>query len=473
MKRRSLTFTLMAGVLLAELLCAMCFSVAAVIHEMNGRRHAFDIMLRGREDSLLGAIRDAEDPDDNVVVDQSELALPPDDVYEVRTTSGHQVGQSPDSSSALLAALSSHSANGYFNFKADGQSYRGLRTERVRVIDREEHGGLRRPVIILYASPTDYLWHEVVEAVRFYIVASALLILLTGIVIAWLLRRWLSPLRELALRAERVSSVSWDFTPPEDVLNTRELAPIASSIQNLLIGLRRSFERQRQFTGDAAHELKTSIAVVKSGLQLLSMRERTAQEYESSIEGLLLDIQRMEDLTSRMLTLARFEQATPDESAATDIGKVLQLVVARLEPAMQLRQVAIEMPERDSATVNLSADDADLLCSNLLMNAGEHSRPGSTVKATLRASAGSAELLIVDEGEGIPSEALPYVFERFYRADPSRSRVNGGAGLGLAICKAIMDRCNGSIVISSVLNRGTIVTVTLPLAISATTTTGA
>jgi signal transduction histidine kinase len=83
------------------------------------------------------------------------------------------------------------------------------------------------------------------------------------------------------------------------VLRTSELAPIALSIEELLKGLRQSFERQRQLTGDAAHELKTSIAVLKSSLQLLSMNPRTAEQYEAGLEGLLLDTERMEDLASR------------------------------------------------------------------------------------------------------------------------------------------------------------------------------
>lgn len=462
MRTRSLTHTLIAGVLLAELLCAVCFSGVAVMHELDGRRRAFDIMLRGRVDSVLGAIQDAEDPNDNVMIDRTELALPQEDIYEVTTAAGKFVGGSPGLTPDLLNALSSQRTYSYFNFKVKGKHYRALEQPGMRVIDREENGGFRRPVKIIYAAPTYHLWHETVEAVRFYVIASLLLLLLTGFLIAWFLRRSMSPLRELALRAERVSEACWEFDAPAEVLRTRELEPIASSIQKLLNGLRTSFERQRQFTGDAAHELKTSIAVLKSSVQLLSMRERTAQEYHSSIEGLLMDTERMEDLTTRMLMLARAEQALSSASHVTDLSKTLRVVVERLQPIMQLRRVRITLPASDHKSVRIEPESADVLCSNLLMNALQHSTPGSEITVCLEERGDRMELLICDEGKGIPQEALPHIFERFYRADPSRSRANGGAGLGLAICKAIVDRCGGSISISSAQGLGTRAQVVLP-----------
>ena len=467
MKTRSLTRTLTTGVLAAELLCAALFSVVAVFHEMHDRSRAFDITLNGRADSLLGAVQDAEDPDDNVVVDQTELVLPPQDAYVVIMANGHVVGRSPSSSAALLAALSSHTSPGYFNFKVDGRHYRGLRKPGIRVIDRDENGGIRRPVTLLYAAPTSHLWHQAVEAVRFYIIAGVLLLLLTGIIMAWFLRRSLSPLRELADRAARVSTSAWEFTPPGAALSTRELEPIATSIRALLLGLQQSFERQRQFTGDAAHELKTSIAVLKSSLQLLALRERTSAEYALAIEGLLLDTQRMEDLTHRMLTLARIEQAPANASASpletSDLAYILSMVAERLRPALELRHLSLQLPESPAAPTRIAAEDADVLCSNLLMNAIQHSSPGSSIPASLTADFANTRMIIADTGEGISPEALPHVFERFYRADASRSRISGGAGLGLAICKGIIDRCGGSITITSVLGKGTQVEVTLPI----------
>ncbi len=464
MKTRSLSRQLIVGVLLAELICAAVFAFVAVGHEMHGRKRAFDVMLRGRADSLLGAVQDAEDPEDNVTVDPTELVLPQQDVYEVLSPTGRVLGTSPSASADVLANLSSAHKPGYFGFKVNGASYRALRFDGIRVIDRNErNGGLRRPVTVLYAAPTHGLWEEVMEAVGFYVATGALLLAITGVALVWFLRRRLSPLQELAAIAGRVSTRSWEFVPPDAVLHTTELAPIAHSMEQLLDGLHQSFERQRQLTGDAAHELKTSIAVLKSSLQLLTLSPRTAGQYEVGLEGLLVDTERMEELASRMLALARLEEAPAESSESSELQSAVNAVAERLRPLATLKKVDLEISATDPGKIAVPADDADILCSNLIMNALQHSRPEGRVSATVKTHNGIAELKVVDDGEGIPETALPHVFDRFYRADRSRSRNSGGAGLGLSICKAIVERSNGTIQIKSVLGKGTEVWVTLPV----------
>ena len=113
------------------------FSVVAIVHEMHGRRRAFDVMLRGRADSVMGAVQDAEDPEDNVTVDPTELVLPRQDVYEVLSPPGAclAIRRLPRPTRWPLWA---HPEDGYFNFKVGGSRYRAMRLDGVRVIDREE-----------------------------------------------------------------------------------------------------------------------------------------------------------------------------------------------------------------------------------------------------------------------------------------------------------------------------------------------
>ena len=460
---RSLTQRLVVKVLLAEFLCALVFSTIAIVHERSIRRHAFDMELRGRADSLLGAVQDAEDPADNVMVDKTELYVPQEDRYEVLAPSGRILGHSSTVSYDLLAQGAGHT-DGYFNVSSEGVRYRALRTEGVRVIDREENGGIRRPVTLLYAAPTSHLWPEVMEAVRFYVLLSITLLAATGVLLAWLLRRGLFPLRDLAHRAGQVSILNWNFHPPEETLQTAELAPIAHAIRDLLADLRRAFERERQFTGDSAHEFKTSVAVLKSSLQLLAMRRRTVDEYVQGLNGLLFDVERLEELINRMLTLTRIEEAPRSGIERTDIGSVAASLALRFRPLSETREVSIEVRSPQGCEVLMAAEDAEILCSNLLMNAIQHSPPSSAVLIAIEAAAGAIHLLVKDNGRGIPAEALPHVFERFFRADPSRSRHTGGAGLGLATCKAIADRYDASITIESAKDRGTSVQVSIPAA---------
>lgn len=460
MKRTSLIRQMIAGVLVGELACAALLTAIAVTHEMHERQHAFDIMLRGRADSVLGAIRDAEDPADTAVVDPTELHVPKQDVYVVLDPVGRLLGESAGLDSATRQNLSTPRQQ-YFQFRNGDAAYRGTRLEGVRVIDREDNGGIRRPVVIFYAAPTRFLWHEALEAVRFYVIGGIVLLAITAAGLAWYLRRRLMPLEELASIAAAVTPKSWDFVPPETVLRTGELAPIAESIQKLLNSLRGAFERQRQLTGDAAHELKTSIAVLKSSLQLLSLSPRTTKEYEAGLEGLLLDTERTENLAAQMLALARLEETPPEPDETSDLGSAVVQVLDRLRPIADLRKIELAST-LDPAPVGIGAERAEILCSNLVMNALQHTAEGGHITVRVTVVAGKIELHVIDDGEGIPETALPHIFERFYRADRSRSRQSGGAGLGLSICKAIVERANGRIDVRSKAGAGTEVTVTLP-----------
>jgi signal transduction histidine kinase len=208
--------------------------------------------------------------------------------------------------------------------------------------------------------------------------------------------------------------------------------------------------------------LKTSIAVLKSSLQLLAMSPRTTEQYEYGLESLLMDTERMEGLANRMLTLARLEEAAMEQDETSELQSAVRIVAERLLPLAELKQVRLDVSGEESGKVAMQADDAEVLCSNLIMNALQHSPPQGCVTITVDSRDAVTELRIMDRGEGIPEAALPHVFDRFYRADRSRSRNSGGAGLGLSICKAIVDRSNGTVRIQSTVGIGTQVTVTLP-----------
>jgi signal transduction histidine kinase len=462
MKTHSITRRLIGGVLAAEFLCVASFAIVATAHEMHGRRRGFDVMLRGRVDSLLGAVHDT-DPNGNIFLDARELAPPAEDIY-VAASAGGIVGSSQQLPPDALAAVHSSQSSGFFNFKWKGKDYRAFHTEATRSLDRESPGITEKPIALLYAMPTKDLEYEATQAFRYYAAAGGFLLVLTGFVLIGSLRSLMMPLHDLARSAGRVSTESWDFSPPETVLRARELAPIANSIKRLLFGLQRAFERQRQFTGDAAHELKTAVALLKSGLQLLTMKKRTTAQYEEGVQDLLVDIRRIQGLIDQMLTLARVEETRQAPAVEVDLSSVVKLVATRLQPLAEVKKITLSMKAEAANPVSMQSGDAEVLVSNLLLNALQHSPAESFVTVSVRACAGGAELRVTDQGEGISESALPHVFERFYRADASRSRESGGAGLGLAICKAIVERAHGNIKIQSQLDRGTEVTATLSAA---------
>lgn len=279
MKTTSLTRQTVSLVLIAQILSAVTLCSAALMHERHTRIRAFDTQLQGRSDSLLGAIQDAEDPDDNVTIDPAELKLPPEDVYAVYNQGGRILGTSRDAPVALV----SRGTDAFRDLRVNGARYRVLQREALRVIDRAEFGGvgLRRPVTIVYAAPEAHVWHEVFEAARFYLIVIALSTLATVFLVAVLLRRALRPLSELAVAAAGLAAPALYFKPPYSALQLRELRPLTDVLTDSVARLRESFAREHRFVGDAAHELKTAIAVVRSSVQVLMLRRRTCKEYSA------------------------------------------------------------------------------------------------------------------------------------------------------------------------------------------------
>jgi signal transduction histidine kinase len=465
MKAYSITHRLIATILLLELLAALCISGAALVYERHVRFRSFDVMLRGRADSLLGAVQDAEDTQDNVMLDGTEVNLPAEDIYQVQDASSRILGHSANwagPSAALLTAKTGKMQR----VSVRGKHYRVLRLEGLRIVDPgDKGGGIPRRVTIFYGSPVDHVWGEIWEAVGFYAITSLSLLAISGLLIFWLLNRGLAPLRELAAEASGVSVDSWNFAPPPRARMIKELAPLTVALETVLAGLEQSFLQQRRFVSDAAHELKTAVAVLKSSLQLLTLKQRTAIEYERGIERSQLDCQRMEETVAKMLTLARVEANSVPTTVATDLTEVLRQVAQQFESMAELKRLQILVLAEGPVMVDIEPEQLQLLCGNLLLNALQHSPAGSAIRAVAQRDGTQAELAIEDDGEGIAAQDLPHVFDRFYRGDPSRSRNTGGTGLGLAICKAIASRWQGSIDIASDLGVGTRVTVRFPVSV--------
>jgi signal transduction histidine kinase len=483
MKPYSIVRRLVGVVLVVELAAALCVTTAAFFYERHTHFRAFDVLLRGRADSILGAVQDAEDAADNVMLDGSQLSAPPDDVYEVRDSTGRLVGRSgnwagADSVEKLNNGGHRHGhgpqrdgGEEHFGAKVNGRRYGMVHISGYRVVDPgEKGGGVKRTVSIVYGAPMDRVWDAVLQSVSFYAVSSLVVMALTALLMLWLLHCGLRPLRELAGAASRVTVSAWEFAPPESAQATKELAPLTEAMQAVLTRLRQAFEEQQRFVGDAAHELKTGVALVKSSLQLLSMKPRSQTEYIAGLERSLADCQRMEAMVAQMLMLARIEQGAPaqGEAAVAETVSLLKETTAELDAMAELKQVRIVLDASVEASTGqrlaVEAERFKLLCSNVLMNAIQHSPAGSEVRVLLSEEDGLGVIEFRDRGDGIGSAELPYIFERFSRGDPSRSRHSGGTGLGLAICKAIVDRAGGAIRVESELGVGTSVFVKLPLA---------
>ena len=298
-------------------------------------------------------------------------------------------------------------------------------------------------------------------------ITSLLLLLAANGFAVWSVRRGLDPVRELAAQASAISIHNWNFRASSDVKLASELSPLASAIEAVLGRLKESFRQQRDFTNDAAHELKTSVAIVKSTLQSLLHRPRTEREYRLGLEGMLEDCTRLEDLLGRMLRLARIEQLTENGTSRklddTELTSTCEAAISRMRTLASSRNIALEFESPGAVSMKADPEDLELIWLNLLENAVQYSPEGSTVTIRVQRNGGAtAEVSVTDSGPGIPAAELPHVFEQFHRGDPSRARSTGGFGLGLAICKALVDAYGGTIEAANLPGHGTQIRVQLP-----------
>ena len=460
MKSQSLTTRTVLVALSAQLVCAAILCTAALWHEFHSRMHALDVQIQGSADSVLGAVQDAEDVDANVTLDPAELKLPPHDVFAVYNQGGRLLGASPNAPMSLIARTEA----GFRDARLQGEKYRVFQRDGLRVIDRAEYSGvgLRRPVTLVYAVPEGHLRHEVFEAANFYIVTILLATGAMAFALPALLRRTLQPLADLATAAGEIEAPAFPFNPPAAAVHLSELRPLTQVLHRSISRVRASFAREHQFVSDAAHELKTAVAVVRSSAQLLLLKRRTEAEYKDGLERVVDDVDRLESLITQMLQLARFEETGQEGVPTIELGEIAHHVATLLKPIADQRQVSVRVEAPPGVQVRLRRDLAEALVSNLLLNAIQHSSPMSppVVVSVVQSSAGSADLSVTDNGCGISPEALPHIFERFYREDRSRSRETGGTGLGLAIAKSVVEAARGRITVESTPGLGTTMHVT-------------
>jgi signal transduction histidine kinase len=277
----------------------------------------------------------------------------------------------------------------------------------------------------------------------------------------WLTGRAIRPIDRIAQAASRISrgnlSERIDVSGRQD-----ELGRLAAVLNATFDRLEAAFERQRRFTADAAHELRTPLAVIISEAQTALARPRAADEYQETVEGCLETAQQMRRLTESLLTLSRFDaDDTFIPRSEIDLRDVVLAALERVRPLADGRCVSME----SCLAAALAFSNHDRLAqavTNLLTNAIDYNRPGGKVCVSTSTEHGSAIVAVTDTGTGIAPEDLPYIFDRFYRADKARSRADGHTGLGLSICKTVMEAEGGTIEVTSTLQVGTTFTIRMP-----------
>ena len=271
-------------------------------------------------------------------------------------------------------------------------------------------------------------------------------------------KRGLRPLAEMRHALERVqpAHLSERIEPAQW---PRELQPVVTAFDGMLDRLEDSFTRLSQFSADLAHELRTPIGNMLGETQVALTRERSSEEYRSTIESAAAECERLSAIIDNLLFLARAESAEQQIERSLFNGRAaLEKIAGFYQTAAEDRHVNIEC----SGEGQIFADPAlfNRAVGNLIDNALRFTTDGGNIGISIRGTTEATEISVIDTGSGIGPEHLPHVFNRFYRADPSRS--SAGTGLGLALVKSIVDLHGGSTTIRSKVPGGTTVTLGFP-----------
>jgi heavy metal sensor kinase len=279
----------------------------------------------------------------------------------------------------------------------------------------------------------------------------------------WLLAtRALAPLRSVADQSARITGNTL-HTRLDPGRATDELRVLTDSFNDLLSRLDQSFETMRRFVADASHELRTPVSVIRGEADVALSRDRSPAEYRESLTTVLEESRRLSRLIDDLLKLARADAGHVRlHSSEFYLNELLAECCRAVQPLAVARGLDVEC--RASADFQYCGDEELLrrLILNLLDNAIRYTPSGGHVTATVEGGASGIRILVADTGIGIPADQAARVFERFYRVDEGRSRMDGGFGLGLSIVRWIAEAHRGVVECVSTPGVGSTFTVTLP-----------
>ncbi len=271
----------------------------------------------------------------------------------------------------------------------NGRRYRFFVEHGIALFDEDAKNKADIPKLnLVYGAPLGGA-RETVQFITWASIGTAFIILgLSLAAVSWVVRAGMRPVIELADCAARIDATSLVWQKPEESTETQELEPLSRALEHLVERLRGAFDRERRFSADAAHEMKTAVAIVKSTLQLTLEREGQASDYRAGVERALEDVERMQDLVAGMLQLAKIEGLAAAATAgpnSANVGEQIAAAAHGLEPLLAARAMRVDVLAPDTAIVaKLPAERLQLILKNLFDNAIHYSPPGSTIHVISR-----------------------------------------------------------------------------------------
>ena len=300
-------------------------------------------------------------------------------------------------------------------------------------------------------------------------------LLVTGLVLAaigglgfWVIRLSLRPLDAIETTAAAIAA--GDLTQRVELADEQtEVGRLGLALNAMLTQIEIAFKaseaserKLRRFVADASHELRTPLAAVRAYAELFTRgAAERPDDLARSMSGITREAERMSVLVDDLLLLARLDEGRPLEQEPVELADVVGEAVDAARAVEPNRPIEVTL---EPATVIGDRDRLRQIVDNLLSNIRAHAGPDTPVQVTLSRANGTAEITVVDSGPGLTEEQASHVFERFYRADGSRARANGGVGLGLAIVAAVAQAHGGDVSAHSAPGEGATFSIALPLA---------
>lgn len=291
------------------------------------------------------------------------------------------------------------------------------------------------------------------------ILLAFLLVDIVGILLTYFVAgRALQPLTKLSAKMAQMDENNWNCAMTEPDTHD-EIGQVSESFRHLMERLQDSFQAQKHFAANAAHELKTPLAVMKSAIQVLHLEEKpSAEEYEETLQLCLETTEKLSQMVEELLVISN-----PKEEAKEEIS--LKKMTEEI-----FQKYAAQIQEKDLVVWQQIQQDTwythpvlmRFLLENLLSNAVKYNQQGGSIRLTAEIKESQLHLKVADTGIGISPEHLPHIFTCFYRADPSRNKEIAGNGLGLSIVKTAVEKMQGEITVESQEGKGTCFHVTLP-----------
>ncbi|UOO37939.1 HAMP domain-containing histidine kinase [Oscillospiraceae bacterium CM] len=292
------------------------------------------------------------------------------------------------------------------------------------------------------------------------LIIAAVFALVTALALAtYMARRISRPLSKAVSTAREIAKGNYSERI-EEKHGTREIVQLTETVNNLADSLEKQQGLRKQMSADVAHELRTPLATLQSSLE--AMIDGVWQPDQKRLMSCHEEILRINRLVGDLEKLERLEaENSVLNYSEFDLTKLIAQIVANFEPEYRKNNISLSF-SGDTVSICADKDKLSQVVINLISNALKYTLDGGAVDVQLEDSGKYIKLSVSDTGVGIPAEDIPFIFERFYRADKSRTRLTGGLGLGLTISKAIIDAHNGRISVSSDVGKGTKLTVFLP-----------